>query len=68
MNTEYKLLKRSNGSKKSYGIKVIYCTDDIFSKKSEAKKFINICNKMQLSEIHLEDVLTDYLIEHKNII
>ena len=67
MNAKYTLSKRKYGDKVTYGIKVVYTEDNIFSKKSDAKNFINLCNKMKLSEVHFDDVLSDYLLE-QNIV
>ena len=78
---EYKYIvvenKYDNGiaSRKSFGIAyveiydnitiVITSISDITSDRIAIEKFARLCNELQLSIIHLQDVIEDFLIENQ---
>ncbi len=77
MNTVYGIIKQEyilhNYSRISYGIAVyanseeegtacvIYSVLDICNNYDKIKKFVNICNTFELSILHLDDAITDFL-------
>ena len=46
-----------------YGVEVIERTKilDVFTNYEEAQQFIDLCNQLELSPIHIRDVIDDYL-------
>ncbi len=61
MKIIYRVSKRTINGKETYGIETVRQFNDIFKTQKEANEFIGICEKLNLSDIHIEEVLDDYL-------
>ena len=61
--TESSLVDEEGVLHRVYGIEVIQRSTipDIFTDYIEAQKFVDLCNRLEVSPIHIRDVIDDYL-------
>ena len=64
MDTVYRVIERK-GEKTEYGIEISRQIHGIFFEKSEAEEFVRLCNEMDVSCVHIEDIIHDRLLERE---
>lgn len=64
----YRLIKTEQNGREVYGIEIAKQICDVFHNQNDGERFVGLCNTMNVSEAHIDDMIQDYLLESENVL